>query len=218
MNYDEQQVIALAGTVQALSAVQSVSVEGEFDERHAVPVFFSLINYNFEDTLSAYNNDLYALRYGFSQLKKMFTDNLDKDLVQYILSVITIERKLVTNPNMRTILQIELQALGNELRNEVNNVGVDDDSPVECLDEQLVSHTTIERFADIYKQTASTIEPRIMVRGNHQYLQREESANQIRALLLGALRGAAFFRHYDGRRVDFMMKRKTYLDIISRYD
>lgn len=219
INNDEQQVIALVGAIQALSAVQSVSIKGEFNEQHALPVFYSLINYNAEDTLAAYNNDRYALHHGFQQLKKMFSDALDRDLAQYMLAVITIERKLVTNPKMRGILQHQLQNLGNELRNDGqydDNVGGDAENHTHELEEGLIHQNSIGRFADIYKQTASHTEPRIMVKGNHQFLQSETSANQIRALLLGALRGAAFFRHYGGKRMDFMMKRKQYLDIINR--
>ncbi|MBS9777456.1 MAG: DUF489 family protein [Gammaproteobacteria bacterium] len=217
-NNDEQQVIALAGTVQALTAVQAVSTRGEFDEAHALPIFYSLINYNSEDTLSAYDNNRFALNYGFSQLKKLFSDELDRDLAQYILAVISIERKLVTNPNMRALLQSDLLSLCNELRNNDSSPSTYDEDDIittESLDEKLVRSDTIEQFANLYKKTASNTEPRIMIKGDQQYLQREGSANQIRALLLGALRGAAFFRHYGGKRVDFMMKRKTYLELIN---
>lgn len=231
INNDEQQIIGLAAAVQALSLVQSVAVKGQFDDNTALPVFYSLINYNPSNALAAYNNDSHALGHGFSQLKRLFTDALDKDLAQYILAVITIERKLVSQPQMRHILQTQLQSLNHELNHNMShNVGynevfdsdfddeVEDDGDNENnpLDNLLVSHEVIERFANIYKQTASNTEPRIMVKGNHQFLQSETSANQIRALLLAALRGAAFFRHYGGKRMDFMLKRKQYLTIIER--
>ncbi len=238
-NIEEQQVIGLAAMVQALSLVQSVAIKGQFDTNTALPVFYSLINYNPENVVEAYNNDTYALGVGFAQLKKLFSDDLDKDLAQYMLAVITLERKLVTNPQMRQALQAKLQELKNELNNVAGNVGYhqvfddnfddfdddfDDGLGTESektenqisLNEVLTSHDTIERFAKIYKETASHAEPRIMVKGNHQFLQSETSANQIRALLLAALRGAAFFRHYGGKRVDFMLKRKQYLEIIEK--
>ncbi len=232
MTNEKQQVISLAATVQALSLVQSVAVKGQFDNNAALPVFYALINYNPDSALLAYNNDTHALGYGFSQLKKLFSDELDKDLAQYLLAVITIERKLVAQSQMRHILQTQLQALKTELQNTDGNVGYqqvfdddfDDDDDFDNTTDDiqtdiadlLTTSETIERFADIYKQTASHTEPRIMVRGNHQFLQSETSANQIRALLLAALRGAAFFRHYGGKRVDFMLKRKQYISIIEQ--
>ncbi|MBS9782151.1 MAG: DUF489 family protein [Gammaproteobacteria bacterium] len=239
-NIEEQQVIGLAAMVQALSLVQSVAIKGQFDNNTALPVFYSLINYNPESASEAYNNDTHALGAGFSQLKKLFSDDLDKDLAQYMLAVITLERKLVANPQMRQTLQRQLQEFKNELSNEAGNTSYhqvfddnfdddfDDDFGSDLgsvksenidnqtsLNEVLTAHDTIERFAKIYKETASHTEPRIMVKGNHQFLQSETSANQIRALLLAALRGAAFFRHYGGKRVDFMLKRKQYLNIIE---
>ncbi len=234
-NIEEQQVIGLAAMVQALSLVQSVAIKGQFDSNAALPIFYALINYNPDSATQAYNNDTHALGTGFSQLKKLFSDELDKDLAQYMLAVITLERKLVANPQMRQALQTQLQTLNNELHNAGSNFGYhqvfndnfdddfdSDDNEVDSTDSQvslnelLVSHDTIERFAGIYKETASHTEPRIMVKGNHQFLQSETSANQIRALLLAALRGAAFFRHYGGKRVDFMLKRKQYLTIIEQ--
>ncbi len=233
----EEQVIGLAAMVQALSLMQSVAIKGQFDTNAALPVFYSLINYNPDSAAEAYNNDAYALGVGFSQLKKLFSDDLDKDLAQYMLAVMTLERKLVSQPQMRQTLQRQLQELKTELTNLDSNLGYnqifdedfDEDSDSDSnksdnekeenktsLNEILISHETIERFAKIYKETASHTEPRIMVKGNHQFLQSESSANQIRALLLAALRGAAFFRHYGGKRVDFMLKRKQYLSLIEK--
>ncbi len=236
-NIEEQQVIGLAAMVQALSLVQSVAIKGQFDTNTALPVFYSLINYNPDSAVEAYNNDTHALGTGFAQLKKLFSDDLDKDLAQYMLVVITLERKLVANPQMRQTLQTQLQTLNNELHNsggnlsfhqvfndnfddDFDNADDDTDNTIDNAENNiadlLTSNETIERFAAIYKETASHTEPRIMVKGNHQFLQSETSANQIRALLLAALRGAAFFRHYGGKRVDFMLKRKQYLSIIEK--
>lgn len=228
MNNDEQQVIALAATVQALTSVHEIATKGQFDEYKAAPVLEALINYNPADTLSAYGSDIGALRYGLSQLKHLFSDNLDRDIAQYLLAVVAIELKLVRNPNMRSTLQSQLKDINNNLQSTEgdthHDIFYDDESEEshpnteleENLVQQLTSSQTIAAFATVYKQTASQTEPRIMIKGDHQYLQNEDSANQIRALLLAALRGAAFFRHYGGKRIDFMMKRKHYLSIVQR--
>lgn len=225
MNNDEQQVIALAATLQALSSVEEVAVKGQFDERHALPIFHSLAIYNPEDTLSAFGGDIYQLQYGIRQLKRLFGDELNRDLAQYLLAVVSIELKLVKNPAMRQILQQSLATLSAEINNfsiteSENNAdsdSIDDEDVIQSAykntEEFLVSPEVIAELADTYKQTASQTEPRIMIKGNHQFLQNEQSANQIRALLLGALRAVGFFRHYGGKRMDFMLKRKQYLAI-----
>ncbi len=227
MNNDEQQVIALAATLQALSSVEEVAVKGQFDERHALPIFHSLATYNPEDTLSAFGGDIYQLQYGIRQLKRLFGDELNRDLAQYLLAVVSIELKLVKNPAMRQILQQSLATLSAEINNfSITESENDADSDDERIDDEdviqskyknteefLVSPEVVAELADTYKQTASQTEPRIMIKGNHQFLQNEQSANQIRALLLGALRAVGFFRHYGGKRMDFMLKRKQYLAI-----
>ncbi len=201
MNNDEQQVIALAATLQALSSVEEVAVKGQFDERHALPIFHSLAIYNPEDTLSAFGGDIYQLQYGIRQLKRLFGDELNRDLAQYLLAVVSIELKLVKNPAMRQILQQSLATLSAEINNfsiteSENNAdsdSIDDEDVIQSAykntEEFLVSPEVIAELADTYKQTASQTEPRIMIKGNHQFLQNEQSANQIRALLLGALNG-----------------------------
>lgn len=234
MNQEQQQVIALAATVQALSSVQEIAIKGRFNEDNALPLFRSLTTYSPDSVLQAFGNDKSSLTHGISQLKHLFSDQLDRDLVQYLLAVLSIELKLVRSPQMRSILQTELQSLSSEIShpdadNNDNFAAMFEDDEedgdntedsrseltVEQYNDRLLSADSIAKFADIYKQTASQIEPRIMIKGNHQYLQSETSANQIRALLLAALRGAAFFRHYDGRRVDLMFKRSRYVEIIN---
>ncbi len=225
MNQEEQQAIALAATIQALSIVHEVATEGKFDEELAKPLFQALITYSPDDTLSAYGGQSRALHYGIKQLKEMFGDNLNRDIAQYLLSVLTIELKLVRSTNMRQLLQAELQRIAAQIENASRfgslELDEDDDEGENFARETtqtsalLTSREVIGELAMLYKQTASQTEPRIMIKGNHQFLQQEVSANQIRALLLAALRGAAFFRHYGGKRFDLMMKRHQYVEILN---
>lgn len=207
MNNDEQQVIALAATVQALTIVNEVATTGQFDDHRAVPVLQGLISYNPSETLDAYGGNTAELFHGLTQLERLFNDDLNRDIAQYLLAVVTIELKLVRNPTMRQLLSRELQQIA-------HRIGSDEQS---TFAEQLISREIISDFATIYKQTASQTEPRIMIKGTHEHLQNENSANQIRASLLAALRAAAFFRHYGGKRLDLMMKRKPYLAIVQQF-
>lgn len=225
MNQEEQQALALAATAQALSLVHEVATQGKFDSHRAEPTLQALINYNPEDTLSAYGNNLAALDFGISQLKKLFSDELDRDIAQYLLAVIAIERKLVCNDEMRGQLQSELQRIAHQFLQTPNNDdhwsddNDDDDNndTSSTAKHALTSTEALSEFAELYKQTASQTEPRIMIKGNQEFLQQQTSANQIRALLLAALRAAAFFRHYGGKRLDLMMRRGQYLEILGQW-
>lgn len=217
MNNDEQQVIALAATIQALSNVEDVAVKGQFNERHALPIFRALACYDPDDTLSAFGGDIHQLQYGIKQLKRLFSDELSRDLAQYLLGVITIELKLVKDLSMRQALQQSLQQLSMQVATISQSSNEDSPSLIKSnIEEYLLKDNTISHLAETYKQTASRTEPRIMIKGNHQFLQNEHSANQIRALLLAALRAISFFRHHGGKRMDFMLKRKQYLAICDK--
>ncbi len=223
MNHEQQQALALAATVQALSIVHDVASQGRFDEYQALPLLQSLVTYNPKDTLSAYGGNASTLRAGMEQVKKLFGDNPNRDIAQYLLAALSIELKLVRDQRMRQILQRELQQLAQQVQqaaaeagDEDSTAGINEDIlPASVLNE-LTQDEMMVKFAEIYKQTASRTEPRIMIKGNHQFLQQEISANQIRAMLLAALRGAAFFRHYGGKRFDLMMKRARYIEILEQ--
>ncbi len=215
MNQEEQQVIALAATIQALSTVHKVATQGQFNDLSANAVLQALVRYSPEDTLSAYGGNIAPLREGISLLKKLFNDELNRDIAQYLLTVLTVELKLVRSARMRNVLQTDLQHLAHQY---TTNTAEEDEEGFGAPAYQayeLTDSDKLDEFADLYKRTASQIEPRIMIKGAQQFLQQERSKNQIRSLLLAALRGASFFRHYGGSRLGLMMKRSQYQEILE---
>ncbi|MPV86176.1 DUF489 family protein [Ostreibacterium oceani] len=239
MTNEEQQVIGLAGAMQAICMVNDIASTGAFGESEALPILTSMATYNPTDALTAYGGDVRLLRHGLLSLQRLFNQNINRDIAQYIMMILTIELKLVRSDFMREKLQNGMQSIAsdwrakiaeNEEKNETNQNEKDEgeDAFDTLLEEKeanpLYVHASmleqpqfITQFADLYKETASKTEPRIMVKGHHEHLQNDNNANYIRALLLGSLRGASFFRHYGGKRLDFMLRRKQYLDIIQAF-
>jgi len=72
------------------------------------------------------------------------------------------------------------------------------------------SNSTAE-LANIYQQTISTLGKRIQVTGDPQILQREESADTIRALLLAGVRMAWLWHQLGGRRWLLILRRQPLL-------
>jgi high frequency lysogenization protein len=66
-------------------------------------------------------------------------------------------------------------------------------------------------LANIYQQTISTLGKRIQVTGDPQILQREESADTIRALLLAGVRMAWLWHQLGGRRWLLILRRQPLL-------
>lgn len=222
MTNEQQQVIGLAAAIQALTLVSDVAFKGRFDENYARPLLQSLVNYSPENAADAYAG-IANLRLGLQAIPNLLNNQANLDLIRHLFSVIVIEGKLVRSPTILTLLRNKLEDLRATLNtpeafseddNFFDNESDDDNSDEEVSGEvDLTSTRVIAEFADIYKQTASTIEPRIMVKGEAEYLRNDIHANQIRALLFAALRGASFFRHNDGSRRYIMFKSKQYIKL-----
>lgn len=66
-------------------------------------------------------------------------------------------------------------------------------------------------FARAYQASISTLGKRIQVTGNPALLQQNDTANNIRALLLGGVRFAWLWQQLGGRRWHLVLKRKQLL-------
>ena len=79
-----------------------------------------------------------------------------------------------------------------------------------ALDDLPQDPTDVE-FARAYQASISTLGKRIQVTGNPALLQQEETADNIRALLLGGVRFAWLWQQLGGRRWHLVLKRKQLL-------
>ena len=72
----------------------------------------------------------------------------------------------------------------------------------------LFHENVLANFSETYQNTISTLQPRIMINGNPDYLSRTETANKIRACLLAGIRSAILWRQCGGTRWKFLFYRK----------
>ena len=77
--------------------------------------------------------------------------------------------------------------------------------------DRLPQDPTNAEFARVYQASISTLGKRIQVTGNPALLQQEETADNIRALLLGGVRFAWLWQQLGGRRWHLVLKRKQLL-------
>jgi high frequency lysogenization protein len=66
----------------------------------------------------------------------------------------------------------------------------------------------ISNLGTLYTETLSTFRFRIQVNGDYNYLQQQRIANQIRSLLLAAIRSAMLWRQVGGNRLQLLFYRK----------
>ncbi len=77
--------------------------------------------------------------------------------------------------------------------------------------DRLPQNPTDAELASVYQASISTLGKRIQVTGNPALLQQEETADGIRALLLGGVRFAWLWQQLGGRRWHLVLKRKQLL-------
>ena len=65
----------------------------------------------------------------------------------------------------------------------------------------------VEKLAELYSRTISTLTPRIMVSGEHGHLANPAIAARVRAALLAGIRSAVLWRQLGGRRWQLLLRR-----------
>ncbi len=111
------------------------------------------------------------------------------------LSIIVLENKLSNNLTML-----------DEITKRLNKI----ESQFEFF---ILSHeNTIAKLGQIYKDSISSLGPKIIVSGEQPYLSSETNASKVRALLLAGIRSAVLWKQCGGSRWQFLFGRNAYID------
>jgi high frequency lysogenization protein len=195
LNSISNQVIALAGVYQACHQVKSVAWQGQCETcalDTAVESVFKIDAASLDDVYGGRQNVLQGLRILARELDPG-TPQPDRELTRYVLSLLSIEKKLAKQPGIS-------EAIGNAIAaatTQLNHFGHQHPN-------------TLAALADIYQRTVSQFRPRILVNGERLHLSNENNAAKIRALLLAGLRSMVLWRQCGGNRLRFLLQRKTY--------
>lgn len=189
------QTIALAGLAQAVYLVKQIAKHGSADPDAVEASIESVLKIdakNIEDVFGGLQN----LRTGIKQLAKQLQGPpvMDREQLSYAATLVHLERKMVDNAN----LMMKLRR------------GIEDMAPK--TDSDTDDEAVIGRLANLYQETISTLNPRILVNGEQIHLTNPDKANKIRALLLAGIRSAFLWRQYGGSRWKFVLLRKKILD------
>lgn len=196
MSYSlEDKTIALAGIFQATHLVKNLAWEGKTNEPAMCSSLETLLRFDVPDVLSVYG-DLSGIVDGLRTLKHQLTNPTDRDVdvTRYAITLIHLERKIAKTPAILNTITQRLEVVNKQL---------------DYFD--LTHENTIAKLAEIYKDTISTIQPRIIVQGEQAYLSNKDNANKIRALLLAGIRSAVLWRQCGGSRWQILFSRKKYL-------
>lgn len=187
----QQQVIALAGVVQAARMVDQVAKTGSYPAAFFEASLRSLFAFD-APTVDAVYGNIQGVKLGLRSVVDMLTDATNEDHVAmgaYVRGLLKLEDQFGKRPDLQEVVASRL--------GHVN------------FKAQHFSDDAVELAASIsaiYQDTISRLPYRIKVKGNVQHLQQTKNADLVRTLLLAGLRSAHLWRQLGGRPRHFLFK------------
>ncbi|HKE46950.1 MAG TPA: high frequency lysogenization protein HflD [Rhodanobacteraceae bacterium] len=189
----EARVIALAGVYQACRMVQDLATRGNADTVSAEASLGSIFRIDAETAADVFGG-LAGVRMGFEQMIAHLDDGArDLPMTQLVVAVLRLARRLDRIPSMRDALRTGIESIARQ----VPHTGVAA-TPVQA------------RLAELYTETLSHVRPRVVVHGNPVHLGNPRDVEQIRAMLLAAVRAAVLWRQVGGGQFRLLLRRREY--------
>lgn len=194
--------MALCGIFQATKMVQQIARTGMHEQgafEASIKSIFTLDSSTPEDAFGGIDNIGYGARVLLNQLGPNKPNNADDrakelEVTKYVIGILVLERKLIKRNDLLDIVTTGIEKANTQLEHF-----------------SITHDNVIAKLADIYSQTVSTLQPRILVNGEQNFVSNTNNANKIRALLLAAIRSAVLWRQCGGTRWQMLFQRKAIL-------
>jgi len=190
----EGRVIALAGLFQALTLVRAIALRGGCDGQAMRQSLASIYRIDANSPADVYGG-VGNLRLGLETVITQLDEHAKRDVVltRMAIAVLRLQRTLAGRPDTLRKLRTGIEGMAALIvQAEAGHVDV------------------TARFAQLYTDTLSHLKPKIMVEGNPAFLTQPVQVNQIRALLLAAVRAAVLWRQLEGSRLRLLFRRRQY--------
>lgn len=190
------QTIALAGVFQAASLVQQIANKGMANSAVIESSLETLFRFD-SDTVEGVYGNLAGVGTGLRILNEQlsaFKNKRNIEITQYVISLLVLEKKLSSNSRMLE---------------QVTGTLAEIETSLEFF--SLMHENIFAKLGGLYKETVSTLQPKIIVHGEQPYLSNESNASKVRALLLAGIRSAVLWRQCRGSRWHILFGRKSYI-------
>jgi len=198
LDSSQDRVLALAGILQAARLVQQLARQGRADSQPFAASVQSLLSLDAADTPAVYGGAR-----GVSQGLSLVQDKLggdagsrDLEMAKYVLAMLQLEAALRRRPEVLDAIRRGIDAIKAQ-------TGANEDEHAEDAPMSLV-----EKIAELYTRTLSTLTPRIMVTGEQGHLANPQVAASVRAALFAGIRSAVLWRQLGGRRWHLVLLRR----------
>jgi high frequency lysogenization protein len=202
MNKLENQTLALAGMFQAATLVNELAMHGACDAAEFECSFNSLFTIDAESTREALG-DVVCLSRGFTALGDYLggeNRSPGRNVAYYLLSMLKLSGQILREEDLSEKLLKGLQRI------ETDRVDFD-----------LSRHSLMHKIDGLYQDCISGLSPRIIVRGEQNYLRNDDNAAKVRVLLLAGIRAAVLWQQLGGNRWSLFWSRKKYVATARKF-
>ncbi len=186
-------VTALAAAAQCLAAVKQIAREGSLrDSKQVQRLLLNVLDLN-PTSLEQMYPDTGELIWGLETLILQIgpTQHKDIEITRYMVGLMALERQLHKRPQSMAKLAERLQHIQRQRD-----------------DFHFAQDTIIAGMAGLYSDVISPLSKPLKITGKPDHLKQINVQNQIRALLLAALRNIVLWRQQGGQRRQFIFSRQ----------
>ncbi len=190
---ERENIIPLAGMFQAAYLIHEIANTGTTNQKAFEASIKSITKTQWSSTEDVYGG-LEGIEFGLDLVADLFKkENKERDMeiARYVLGIVYLEKKLRKRPE-----------LDKKLMTGIDRAAAQSESF------GITHENVIANLADVYAESVSVIEPKIMVAGNPTYLTNTHYSNKIRALLLALMRSTILWLQKDGSRWHLILQRK----------
>ena len=207
-NTDKDRTLALAGIFQAAALVQDLAKTGQAASDNMQASIHSLFLIDADNVLDVFNG-VSGVSRGLEALSSYIGQNKspeNMEVLSYVFTLMHLTKKFLGNSQMVDHVADSIQKLQRQ-KDYFDSLNNDDTG---------LNSTVVSRLAELYSETISTLQPRIMVKGDPLHLQNPETQNRVRALLLAGIRSAILWRQLGGSRIQLLFKRKLLVNTANQ--
>lgn len=196
----ENSTIALAGMFQSAELVRQIARQGLVDQAPFEASIQSVLKID-ADSVEAVYGGLSGIRTGLQVLCRQLGAGTKRhlDVMQYVLGMVFLERKLIKREDMLTKMKTGLE-----------------ETLAQTETYRITHPDIISQLALLYSQTLSTFDYRIKVSGEQRFLENQHNADKIRALLLAGVRSTVLWRQKGGKRLQLIFSRGKILRVAQQ--
>lgn len=190
------QAIALAGLSQAVQLVKNIARNGSADAEDLETCISSLLKINADSVPEVYGG-VDKLANGLKLLVRQLgpSDAVDTEMARYAAALIYLEGKYRRQDAMIKTVRAGIER-----------------ATVQAAHFGAAHENVLAGLADLYQNSISRLNPRVVVVGDQIHLENPNNANKIRALLLAGIRSAWLWRQCGGSRLGFLLNRRKLRD------